>query len=262
VSFVNEFSLGLIKRYTPCRVHIGFNQYVPYKPQKQEGLWYIGYGSIRLGRHGLVPNQKVTYEEIHKQLLIDLEHFSSLVEPMVHMPLNAKKQGAVLSYAHSIGITHFKDCHLLELINARASRTEIIKEWSPFLRQNYQSNLKLVDRRRSELDLYLQSDKNVPLLVEHKCKLPQCLLNVAENFNGSLQQVKAIEYLEDQLMKFDPKGKVIDKFFQMWNQRPLTTGSKTAYPEVDLKTQEALRYASSLIPEESEVPSQMNSFFD
>jgi len=86
--------------------------------------------------------------------------------------------------------------------------------------------------------------------VQHKCKLPKCLLNIAENFNGSPQQVNAIEFLEDQLLRWDPKNEVVDEFFRLWNQRPKATGSASLYSQDDLENLEALRYASSLIPQE------------
>jgi len=82
--------------------------------------------------------------------------------------------------------------------------------------------------------------------------LPQCLLNIAANYNGTVEQVKAIEYLETELLRLDPGGEIISKFFTLWNERPHATGSRSSFLEADLKDLEPLRYASSLIPEESE----------
>ena len=42
-----------------------------------------------------------------------------------------------------------------------------------------------IDQRRSELNLFLAPDKNIPTLVPHKCKLKQCLLNIGDTYNGS-----------------------------------------------------------------------------
>jgi len=253
LSFFTELGFELVRKYTPCRIHVGFEEYASYKFHKEEGPWLIGYGSLRLKGRGILPFTRASREQVENQLWEDLETFSTRVEDVVYMPLNEKKKAAVLSYAQSIGIIQFKDCKLLELINSRASKTAIIKEWSPFIKKNYLSNPRLVERRRAELDLYLQSDKEVPLLVEHKCRAPRCLLNIATSFNGSPQQVKAIEFLEKELMKADPNGKVIDKFFTMWTEPYHCTGSRSAFPEADLKDLETLRYASSLIPLETEL---------
>jgi len=227
-------------------------EHTSYKATEEDGPWWIGYGSKKIGRQTVTPFTKVTRREIDEQLKKDLEVFSEYVADLIYMPLNEKKRGAVLSYAESVGLTYFKECKLLELINKNATKEEIIKEWSPFMRHNYISNPQLMNRRRSELDLYLQSDVEVPLLVEHHCVLPQCLLNIAANYNGTVQQVKAIEYLESELIRLDPGGEIVSKFFTLWNEQPRATGSRSSFLEADLKDLESLRYASSLIPEEKE----------
>ena len=252
MSFYTDYAFELVRRYTPCRIHVGFEEYTSYKATKEDGPWLIGYGSKKIGRQTVTPFTKVTRREIDEQLKEDLEVFSEYVADLVYMPLNEKKRGAVLSYAESVGLGYFKECKLLELINGNASREEIIKEWSPFMRRNYQSDPVLRDRRRSELDLYLQSDVEVPLLVEHNCIAPQCLLNIAENYKGTVEQIRAIEYLEKELWRSDPSGIIISEFFRLWNEQPKATGSRSSFLEADLKDLEPLRYASSLIPEEKE----------
>jgi len=252
LSFYTDYAFELVRRYAPCRIHLGFEEYTSYKATEEDGPWLIGYGSKKIGRQTVTPFTKVTRREIDEQLKKDLEVFSEYVADLIYMPLNEKKRGAVLSYAESVGLTYFKECKLLELINKNATKEEIIKEWSPFMRHNYISNPQLMNRRRSELDLYLQSDVEVPLLVEHHCVLPQCLLNIAANYNGTVQQVKAIEYLESELIRLDPGGEIVSKFFTLWNERPRATGSRSSFLEADLKDLESLRYASSLIPEEKE----------
>jgi GH24 family phage-related lysozyme (muramidase) len=245
-----------VRRYTPCQIHTGFEEYTSYRPNKHEQFWLIGYGSPRLKGKGVNGYTVTSREVLDEQLEEDLKIFARYVDDLIYMPLNEKKKAAVLSYAQSIGIFQFKHSFLLELINKNAKKSEIIREWSPFTKKNYLSNPGLVDRRRAELDVFLQPDKDVPLLVEHKCKLPSCLLNLAASFNGSPQQVKAIEYLEKELLKADPGGKIIDKFFSMWREPPLCTGSQSAFLESDLKDLETLRYASSLIPVEKELEIQ------
>ena len=252
MSFVTDYALQLIRRHTPCRIHVGFDEFVSYRANPIDNLWFIGYGSPKVGKSFVNRFTKANKQQVEAELEKDLEEFAKLIAGVICMPLTTKKRGAVLSYAHSIGYTRFKESNLLKLINERANKTKIIKEWSPYLRKNYQQNMKLVDRRRQELALYLESDKDVPLLVEHKCVLPQCLLNIAENFNGSPHQIKAIDYLERKVSELDPSGKVIDHFFDLWNRKPTATGSRSDFPEVDLIDPELLRYASSLVPEETD----------
>ena len=257
MSFFTELGYELVRRYAPCRIHTGFEEYTSYQANKEEQYWLIGYGSPRLKGKAITPYTVASREELDKQLKEDLQIFSRYVDNVVYVPLNEKKKAAVLSYAESIGIVQFKQCTLLELINKNARKSDIIREWSPFIKKNYFSDPNRINRRRAELDLFLQPDKEVPLFVDHKCKLPRCLLNLSTTFNGSPQQVKAIEYLEKELLKADPGGKIIDKFFTMWSERPHCIGSRSAFLEADLKDLETLRYASSLIPLETELELQI-----
>ena len=115
-------------------------------------------------------HDKATREEVETQLVEDLKIFSSQVEQYVYVPLNRSRKGAVLSFAHSIGLLAFKNSRLLELINRHASKTEIIKEWSPYINRYWLSGGDgMRDRRRAELDLSLcrQKDSNF-----HKTQVP------------------------------------------------------------------------------------------
>ena len=117
---------------------------------------------------------------------------------------NRARKGAVLSFAHSIGLLAFKNSRLLELINRHASKTEIIKEWSPYINRYWLSGGDgMRDRRRAELDLF-SADKKIPTFTKHKCHTPVCLLNLPDTYTGAPNQVKAVEYLEKKLNEWDP----------------------------------------------------------
>jgi hypothetical protein len=142
------------------------------------------------------------------------------------MPTNLKKRAAILSYAHSVGLAIFKESPLLELINARASKNAIIREWSPLINPIYRHASPLLkDRRRVELNTYLAPDAQVPLFTEHKCVLKNCLLNIGESYSGTPNQIKAIEYLERKIVEWDPTGETIRRFFRYWSQEQGGLGS-------------------------------------
>jgi len=222
-SFLNETGIELIKKYSPARTKIGFDRYASY--QTELGDWVIGYGSNSMFGKAINFTTRATQEEAEDQLLKDLIPFAALVEHYVQMPLNAKKKGAVLSYAHSVGIPTFKESNLLQLINRRASKTEIIKEWSPYINRKdyYPENLR--ERRRVELHTYLAPDAEVPLLCKHNCALKKCLLNIADTYQGTPKQVKAIEYLEKKIRDWDTNGEVINRFFRLWSEEQGGLGS-------------------------------------
>jgi GH24 family phage-related lysozyme (muramidase) len=216
-SFLSDTAVQLIQYYTPARTHCGFGRFAAYKTE--HGEWCIGYGSKRIGKRWVSAFTKATLKEIEEQLVRDLEEFAPKVAHYVAMPTNLKRRAALISYAHSVGLAVFKECKLLELINSRASKNAIIKEWSPFINPQYRhANPFLKERRRVELNMFLAPDEQVPLFIEHKCPLKNCLLNIGETYMGTPNQIKAIEYLEKKVLEWDPTGETVRRFFRYWNQ--------------------------------------------
>tara|TARA_R100001440_G_scaffold32778_2_gene51524 strand:+ start:6077 stop:6709 length:633 start_codon:yes stop_codon:yes gene_type:complete len=200
-------------------------KYAAYK-DFGEDLWKIGYGSEVINEHYLNANDRASQEEIDKQFYIDLKNFSKKAENYIFVNLNKNKRAAILCFAHSIGLTSFKSCRLLELINSYATKNKIIKEWSPYINRIWMSGGDLMtSRRRSELDMYFAADKEIPTFYRHTCHAEVCLLNIAETYNGSATQVKGIEYLEKKLKELDPSGEILRKFFRYWNSTPSGLGS-------------------------------------
>jgi len=222
-SFLNDTGVELIKNYGAARTYVGFDRYAAYRTEL--GEWLIGYGSKKLFKKNINWYTRGTVKEIEEQLVEDLESFAPLVEHYVTVPLNPKKKGALLSYAHSIGMGAFKDCKLLELINSCASKNKIIREWSPYINRKDYYPEQLRERRRVELNTYLAPDATVPLFIKHKCELKQCLLNIGETYMGTPNQVKAIEYLERKIVEWDENGEGMRRFFRLWNQEQGGLGS-------------------------------------
>ena len=225
ISYANKYAYKLISYYAVARTYRGFDSYASYK-DRGESIWRIGFGSTEIRDKVISGRTKATQKEIEEQLQRDLEKLSYKISRLIFWPLNAKKKAAVLSYAFSIGFPAFKNCDLLEVINRGIKRKEIIKIWSPYINKkwlHYGENF--IDQRRSELNLFLAPDKEVPTLIPHKCKLKECLLNVGATYNGNINQIKAITYLEKKLLEFDPSGEVLRRFFRYWNQEPGGLGS-------------------------------------
>ena len=224
-SLFTEKGYKLTKKYTIPRTYLGMGKYAAYK-DFGEDLWKIGYGSEVINEHYLNANDRASQEEIDKQFYIDLKNFSKKAENYIFFNLNKNKRAAILSFAHSIGLTSFKSCRLLELINSYGTKNKIIKEWSPYINRIWMSGGDLMaSRRRSELDMYFAADKEIPTFYRHTCHAEVCLLNIAETYNGSATQVKGIEYLEKKLKELDPSGEILRKFFRYWNSTPSGLGS-------------------------------------
>ena len=224
-SLFTEKGYKLTKKYTIPRTYLGMGKYAAYK-DFGEDLWKIGYGSEVINEHYLNADDRASQEEIDKQFYIDLKNFSKKAENYIFVNLNKNKRAAILSFAHSIGLTSFKSCRLLELINSYGTKNKIIKEWSPYINRIWMSGGDLMaSRRRSELDMYFAADKEIPTFYRHTCHAEVCLLNIAETYNGSATQVKGIEYLEKKLKELDPSGEILRKFFRYWNSTPSGLGS-------------------------------------
>ena len=82
----------------------------------------------------------------------------------------------------------------------------------------------MIDRRRTELNLYYAPQETMVAAAYHKFESKYCLMNLAETWNGGTQQVRAVEYLEKKLSEFDPSGEVVRRFFRYWNERPHVFG--------------------------------------
>ena len=141
---------------------MGSGRFASYKGYG-ESIWRIGYGSMEL--FGKVVSHRTTAakEDIEEQLEIDLKMLSHKLSKIIFWPMNAKKKAAVMSYAFSIGFIPFKNSQLLELINSGCHKKKLIREWSPFINKAWLNKSDLViDQRRSELNLFLAPDKEVP----------------------------------------------------------------------------------------------------
>jgi len=231
--FLTRKGINLIKRYNAPRTDLSMGRYAAYKDYG-ENIWRIGYGSKKLGKSYLGPNDVATEEEVNTQLEEDLKEFSDLVSQYVFVPLNRNRKAAILSFAFSIGISSLKTCRLLELINTHATKTAIIREWSPYINRLWCSGGDLmVDQRRTELDMYLAPDKTIPTFVPHRCHSKRCLLNLPETYTGAPNQLKAIEYLEKKLLQWDPSQEVVRRFFRYWTEKPRSLGSPKRQQDLD-----------------------------
>ena len=231
--FFTDKALVLARLYTVPRTSIGLDRYATYKDYG-ENTWKIGYGSTQLNGRWLKATDKCTREEIDEQFAKDLKEFSNSVRDYIFVPLNPNKRAAVISFAYSIGIQSFKTCHLRDLINSHASKSKIIREWSPYINAIWRcGGDSMVDRRRVELDTYLAADKEIPTFYKHRCQGKRCLLNLPETYTGAPNQVKAVEYLEKKILNWDPSGEVLRRFFRYWNEKPSGLGSPPR-PKVDL----------------------------
>lgn|GEM_PF-888173 len=222
---LTQKGIDIIKHYSEPRTATGSGLYASYR-EYGEDIWRIGYGSKRIGRYLVGSKDTATRDQIEKQLIEDLKQFSRAIEAYIYVPLNKNKKAAILSFAYSIGLCSFKSCRLLDLVNRHATKTEIIREWSPYINQIWFSGgERIVNQRRVELNTFYAADKEIPTFTPHKCKLEYCLLNLTETYHGAYTQIRAIEYLENKITQWDPSGRTMKYFFRLWSETPSGLGS-------------------------------------
>ena len=223
---LTELGIELIKQYTEPRTRLGMGRFASYRDYG-ESSWRIGYGTRRIGDREVAFNEKLDAEEVNNLLIEDLKKFSDAISDYIFVSLNRNRKAALLSYAHSVGLVGFKNSKLLDLINSHASKTAIIREWSPYINRYWLSGgERMRDRRRVELNVYLAPDKQIPTFTKHRCHTPICLLNLAETYTGASNQVKAIEYLEKKIKEWDPTDRSLRRFFHLWCQEPVGLGGQ------------------------------------
>lgn len=224
-SFVIPEVVAIILKYGAAGTYTGSGRFASYK-DKEQGIYLIGYKSKEMRGLPVGINTRATCLEVEQQLIKDLIELEKYVEHYLIMPLNKKKKAAVLSYAHDVGLPTFKESKLLELLNTKASKKTIVKEWSPFINPEYKYKPEwFINRRRSELDLFLCHDKEIPQFTPHKCHLNRCLLNIADTAFINPNHIRAIEYLEKNIAKWDADGTVMKQFWRCWSTKPANIGS-------------------------------------
>lgn len=222
--FLTWKGIELVKMYSAPRTNLGMGTFASYKDYGDSN-WRIGHGSYFIKKRPVGAKDRLTRAEIDAQLVEDLKEFSEYVNQYVFVRTNSNKKAALLSFAFSIGVQSFKKSRLLELINTFANKKEILREWSPYINTLWRSGGQtMIDRRRTELNLYYAPQETMVAAAYHKCESKYCLMNLAETWNGGTQQVRAVEYLEKKLSEFDPSGEVVRRFFRYWNERPHVFG--------------------------------------
>ncbi len=95
--------------YSTPHTAIGMGMYASYK-NFGESFWRVGYESKTLKGRVIGARDKISLEEIEDQLIEDLKVFSQQVSEYVLVQTNKNRRAALLSFAHSLGISSCKKC--------------------------------------------------------------------------------------------------------------------------------------------------------
>ena len=124
-----------------------------YKPIGDD-VWTIGYGHTK----NVKPGDKITKEEAEKLFEEDMkEHLDSLKHVKTRLTENQK--AALGSLIYNIGGTKFYHSKMLKKLNANDIKGAA-DEFDDFIKKNNKIINGLIDRRKSEKELFLTPDED------------------------------------------------------------------------------------------------------
>lgn len=115
------------------------------------GVWTIGVGHTGKDVKG---GMKITKEQSRELLKSDLSRFEKAVNTYIKQELKQAQFDALTSLSFNIGVGNFSKSTLVRKINAKASITEIEKEFRRWVYANGKILPGLKARREREIKLY------------------------------------------------------------------------------------------------------------
>lgn len=101
---INKSGLELIKEFEGLQLRAY---------QCSAKRWTIGYGHTK----GVYKGQEITLEQAEAFLLDDIQDAQSAVYGLVKVPLNDNEYAALVCFTFNVGVGHFRNSTLLNLLN-------------------------------------------------------------------------------------------------------------------------------------------------
>jgi len=132
------------------------------------GYWTEGYGRVIRDEKGMlkgISNKAKAYklstiktvEQALKALNEDLEEYENRVNSL-HLVINQDQKDALVSFSYNVGFDALKGSTLLKLVKAKASATQIDKEFRKWNKGGGKVLPGLVARRTSEALLFITGE--------------------------------------------------------------------------------------------------------
>ena len=207
-------TINLIRKYE------GFNEKAYADPATGAEPYTLGYGTQFYPDGAPVKKgQCCTKEKALEYLFHELNIIDGQLSKL-NLGLDNSMRQALLSFIHSVGWEAFLYSHVIDCIEHEdiCAATEEINRW--IFDADYQLIGGLLDRRREEVQLFLQETNLVPR------SSTEILLKAFRNYMATADQVKAIRRLEERISPY-----VLSEFA---NQFQLDDSLLVEYPSDEL----------------------------
>ena len=179
--------INLIRKYE------GFNEKAYADPSTGISPYTIGYGTQYYPDGTPVKQgQKCTKEKALEYLFSEIEIINTELFKL-NLGLDSYMTQALISFIHSVGWESFLYSQIIDYIENEnfSGVCDEISRW--IFDENYKVIGGLLDRRKEEIKLFLtEVNKN-------EWKSNHLLLNCFRTFNGNIDQIKAINELEEEI---------------------------------------------------------------
>lgn len=215
-------AINLIRKYE------GFNEKAYANPVTGEEPYTLGYGTqfypdgtpVKKGQ--CCSKEKALEYLFHEINVIDAQ-LSKL-----NLDLDDGMRQALISFIHSVGWEAFLYSRVIDCIEHEELSTVIEEIGRWIFDEEHQAIGGLLDRRREEIDLFLQEVEAIP------SSCTDILLAAFRNYTASVKQVQAIRQLEQRISPYvlsefanafrtsttdwiDPPSDELDSLFNSWS---------------------------------------------
>jgi GH24 family phage-related lysozyme (muramidase) len=179
--------VNLIRKYE------GFNEKAYPDPSTGKSPYTIGYGTQYYPDGAPVKQgQKCTKEKALEYLFTEIEIINTELSKL-NLGLDSYMKQALISFIHSVGWKSFLYSQIIDCIENEnfSGVCDEISRW--IFDEDYKVIGGLLDRRKEEIKLFLTE------LNKNEWKSNHLLLNCFSNFNGNMDQINAINKLEEKI---------------------------------------------------------------
>lgn len=199
----------------------GFNEKAYPDPETHGAPYTIGYGTQKYPDGSLVKSGHLcTPQKAAEYIDFEIIEISKKLKEL-DLVFDECMEDALISFVHSVGWQPFFYSDIIDCI-ASKNWYGVAREMSRWIfDSDYKVIGNLLDRRREEIDLFLQEIEDVPW------SSTEVLLTAFRNYSAAPHQIEAIRYLEQNINPyllaefangFDVRGNAFDEpLDDKWN---------------------------------------------
>ena len=180
---LGQKGFNLIKKYEGCSL-------VAY--QDSAKVWTIGYGwTGKINGKSIIKGMRITQQQADNLLLNNLILYENKVNKYQNIyQFNQNEFDALVSFCYNIG-------NIDQLTNnGKRTREQIKSHWIAYCKSNGKILQGLINRRKAELDLFIQKDNNYITVYKNNQPINLQAVNINGNNYIKLRDIEKISNLK------------------------------------------------------------------